>query len=289
MDREPLLQIDNQQVHDGRQIRIRQGMEDDDLVDAVEELRPELDAQRFGDLALHLLVRARVIRVAAFGETGYVLRADVAGHDQDGVSEVDGSTLAVRQPSVVEDLQEDVEDVRVGLFDLVEQDHLVGPPPNGFGQLAAFLVADVPGRCADKPRHGELLHVLAHVDASHGGFVVEEEFGEGARELRLADTGRSQKEERSDGSARILQSGAGATNGVADGLNRLLLADHAAVEMIFHLDELGRLAFEKLRHRHAGPGRYDLGYVVRRDLFLEELVRTGQGTDRRFLFLEPGL
>ena len=69
----------------------------------------------------------------------------------DGVPEVDRAAVAVGQPPVVEDLQQDVEDLGVRLLDLVEQDHGVRAPPHGFRQLAALLVADVAGRCADEP------------------------------------------------------------------------------------------------------------------------------------------
>ena len=93
-----------------------------------------------GDLALHLLVGG----VAAAGAAGRDGRAaDVAGHDDDRVLEVHGPALAVGQAAVVEDLEEDVEDVRVGLLDLVEQDDLVRPAADRLGQLAALLVADV--------------------------------------------------------------------------------------------------------------------------------------------------
>ena len=47
------------------------------------------------------------------------LRAQVAGHDDHRVLEVRGAALGVRQAPVVEDLQQEVEDVRVGLLDLV--------------------------------------------------------------------------------------------------------------------------------------------------------------------------
>ncbi len=40
-----------------------------------------------------------------------------------GVGEVDRAALAVGEAAVVEDLQEDVEDVGVGLLDFVEEDH----------------------------------------------------------------------------------------------------------------------------------------------------------------------
>ena len=114
------------------------------------------------------------------------------------VLEVDRPALAVGQATVVEDLEQDVEDVRVGLLDLVEQDDLVRPAPDRLGQLAALLVADVAGRRADQARDGELLHVLAHVDPDHRVLVVEQELGEGPGELGLADAGRSEEQERAD-------------------------------------------------------------------------------------------
>src|SRR3712207_8626371 len=49
-------------------------------------------------------------------------RADVRGHDHDRVAEVDLAALGVRQLPVLQDLEQDVEDVRVCLLDLVEQD-----------------------------------------------------------------------------------------------------------------------------------------------------------------------
>lgn len=48
------------------------------------------------------------------------VRADVRGHDHDGVAEVHRAALAVGQPSVVEELQQGVEHVRMRLFDFVE-------------------------------------------------------------------------------------------------------------------------------------------------------------------------
>jgi hypothetical protein len=63
--------------------------------------------------------------------------ADVRGHDHDRVPEVDLAALRVGQLPVLEDLQQDVEDVRVCLLDLVEQDHRVRLAAHGLGQLAA--------------------------------------------------------------------------------------------------------------------------------------------------------
>ena len=86
---------------------------------------------------------------------------------EDRVAEVDRAALAVGEAAVVEHLQQHVEDLGVRLLDLVEQDHRVRAPAHGLGELAALLVADVAGRGADEARDGELLAVLAHVDADH--------------------------------------------------------------------------------------------------------------------------
>ena len=82
-------------------------MERDDLVHAIQELRPE-QARNF-----------------------FPLR--VRGHDDDRVFEIDGPALAVGEAPVIEHLQEHMEHVAVGLLDFVQQHHRVWAPANSFG------------------------------------------------------------------------------------------------------------------------------------------------------------
>src|ERR1700736_406171 len=65
--------------------------------------------------------------------------------------EVHRAALSVGQTPVVEHLQQHVEDVRVGLFDLVEEDHLVRAAAHRLGQAAAFLIADIARTSAGPP------------------------------------------------------------------------------------------------------------------------------------------
>ena len=65
---------------------------------------------------------------------GEILAAQVGGQDDQRVAEIDRPALPVGQPAVVEHLQQHVEHIRMRLLDLVEQDHLIGPPPHRFGQ-----------------------------------------------------------------------------------------------------------------------------------------------------------
>ena len=161
-----------QQLDDHPDLLDLEAAEDDDRVDAVQELGPELRLELVEDLLLHpvvglLLVLGLVDRDRLEAEARVLeerLRADVAGHDDDRVAEVDPAALGVGQVAVLEDLEQDVEHLGVGLLDLVEQDHAVALAAHGLGQLAALVEADVAWRRADEAAHVVALHELAHVD-----------------------------------------------------------------------------------------------------------------------------
>ena len=176
---EPLAQTPELELDDLGELLARQRLERHDLVDAIQELRAEPVAQ---------LVRG----------------ADVRGHDDHGVAEVDRAALTVGQASVVEHLQEDVEDLGVRLLDLVEEDDGVRAAADGLRELSALLVADVAGRRTDEPGDGVPLLVLGHVEPHHRSLVVEHELRERAGELGLPDPGRAEEDERADRAVRIL-------------------------------------------------------------------------------------
>ena len=178
------------------------------------------------------------------------------------------AALAVGQATVVQHLQQHVEHVGMRLLDLVEQDHLVGPAAHRFGEHAALVVADIARRRADQPADGVLLHELAHVDAHHGVVVVEQEVRQRLGQLGLADARGAQEQERADRPVGVLQACPRAAHGVGDGVDRLVLADHPLVQLLFHAQQLVPLAFEHLVDGNAGPARDHRGDVLGRDLFL---------------------
>ncbi|MNQ62342.1 hypothetical protein D3C85_766840 [compost metagenome] len=228
-------------------------MEQDDLVDAVQELGPEVGADLFHDQGTHGL------DILALGLVGQILAAQVGGHDDQGVLEVDGAALPVGQATVVQHLQQDVEDVGVGLFDLVEQDDLIGATAHGLGQGAALVIADIAGRGADQAADRVLLHVFGHVDAGDGVVVVEQIAGQGLGQLGLAHARRAEEEEAAQRLVGVVQTGAGATDGVGHGFQRLVLTHHAAAQFVLHLEQLLALAFQHLVDGDAGPAADDGG------------------------------
>jgi len=103
--------------------------------------------------------------------------------------------MTVGEPSVIEDLQEQVEHVGVRLLDLIEEKDRIWPAPDGLGELPTLVEADIAGRCPDEARDGVLLHVFAHVQPDQRLFVVEQEAGKGLGEERLPHSRRAAEEE----------------------------------------------------------------------------------------------
>src|SRR4051794_24149959 len=81
--------------HDGADLVAGEGMKDDDLVDAVDELRPEVASYHIHEFApqtpVILLIGSAQIELPLDQ-----LCAEIAGRDDDGVGEVHHSALAVR-------------------------------------------------------------------------------------------------------------------------------------------------------------------------------------------------
>mmetsp|Transcript_68577 Transcript_68577/g.192209 ORF Transcript_68577/g.192209 Transcript_68577/m.192209 type:complete len:370 (-) Transcript_68577:469-1578(-) len=188
------------QPGDAAQHRPGEGVEDDDVVDAVQQLR----AQGAPDRGQALLLGRRQPRASPRRLQERRL-PHVRGHDEDGVAAVHQAPLGVRDAPVVQDLQEHVQHVRVRLLELVEEDDGVGVPTQALRELPPLLVADVARRSADEPRHGVLLHVLGHVEAQHLRLAVEELLGQGLGHLRLPHARRSREEEGAHGPRPALQ------------------------------------------------------------------------------------
>ena len=159
---------------------------------------------------------------------GHVRGAGVRGHDQDHVAEVDDLAVVVGHLPVVHDLQQDVEEVRMGLFDLVQQHDAVGMLVDRVGQETALIEADVARRRADQAADRMALHVLRHVEAdqldAHGA-------GKLAGDLGLADAGRAREDVGADRLFRLAQAGARQLDGIGQRVDRLVLAEHHGLEV----------------------------------------------------------
>src|SRR5439155_6956574 len=95
---------------------------------------------------------------------------------------------------------------------------------------------------------------------------------ERAGELRLADAGRAEEDERADRPIRVLESGARAAKRVRDRRDGLVLADDALMEPFLDVDQLLSLALEQAVDRDPRPACNDGGDVVLVDFLLDHRI-----------------
>src|SRR4029077_15827803 len=127
------------------------------------------------------------------------------------VSEIDLLAKAVGNLALFQNLEQEMHDIRVSLFDLIEKHNSVGAPSHRLGKLTAFFVAHIARRRTDQSRPGEFLHVLRHVDLNQSVGVAKHEFRQGTRQKRFSDPGWTQKDEGPDWATWIFQIGSGAS------------------------------------------------------------------------------
>src|SRR5450830_1184595 len=172
--------------------------EADDGIETIAELRRKhtLDIRHF--VAGFLLV----------GETDrtllQALGTRIGGHHNDHVAEVSLATVVVGQGAMIHHLQQNVEDVGMGLFDFIEQQHRMRLLGNRFGQQTTLVETDITRWRTDQAADRMTLHVLGHVKANqldaHDERQLLGDFG-------LANTRRTGEQERADRLVRLAQTG----------------------------------------------------------------------------------
>ena len=168
--------------------------------------------------------------------------------------------MAVGQAAIIKNLQQNVENIGVGFFDFVEQNDAVGLAPNFFGQLAAVIIAHITGWRTDQLADRMRLHEFGHVQPNHGIFAFKHGFGDSFDQLGLADTGRSDKDER----CRLVlfpESRPIPANGAGQRRNSLMLSDQALMQTVFQIQKLVGLGFADALHGNAGPHLHNLGDI----------------------------
>ena len=158
------------------------------------------------------------------------------------------------------------------LLDLVKQHDRIGPAPDRFRQLSAFVIAHISRRRSDESGHGELLHILTHIDADHVIFVIKQILRQRLCKLCLADTGGPEEQEGADRSRRILDACLGAQDRLHSALYRFILPDNSLMELIAEGEDLLPLSFVELGYRYSCPAADHA-----RDLFFaDRLMDQGQ-------------
>ena len=243
-----------------------QRFEADGGVQAVAELGRE-QALDVGHLV------ARFARVGeADGGLVHGLGARVGGHDHDHVAEVGLAPVVVGQRAVVHDLQQHVVNVRMGFFDLVEQEHAVRLLGDGLGEQAPLVKAHIARRRTDQAADRVALHVLGHVKAHQ---VDAHDVGQLLGRFGFAHTGGAAEQESANGLVGLAQTGARHLDRGRQNFEGFVLTEDHALQVA-----LERLQLAAVVVGHVGRGDAgDLGHDLFDLGFADGFLALGRGQD----------
>ena len=74
----------------------------------------------------------------------------IRGHNDDRILEADHAPFTVRQPPIIENLQQHVKYILMCFFNFIEQDNTIGAAAHGLRQLTTLIVADIARRRSDQ-------------------------------------------------------------------------------------------------------------------------------------------
>src|SRR5258708_25217059 len=152
-----------------------QGMENDELVEAIHEFRREFAASGFDSRALDLFVKSGgglVVglneSVAAAHEFGDFASAEVGGEEDDGLGEVHAAIVAEGQGGLVQHAEEQLPESVAGFFNFVEKQE---------GELELFGVRSGKRFLGDQRMSFAVAEIARGRTDQFGDFVGVLEFG----------------------------------------------------------------------------------------------------------------
>src|SRR5262249_10284919 len=114
----------------------------------------------------------------------------------------------------------------------------------------------------DQLRDLVLLHVLRHIEADEALVAAEQEVCQRTRYFGLADAGRAKEQERADRAIGSFQARARTADRPRQRADRVLLRDHALVQLFLDAEQFRHLLFFDRGDGHASPARDDIFNVL---------------------------
>ena len=194
-------------------------------------------------------------------QDGGTVPALTAVMNNDGIFKVDPAAVGIGDLAVIQNLQQHVQHVRMGLFDLVEQNDGVGLPADLLRQLARLVIAHIARRGAYDPGNGVLFHKFRHIQTDQRVRGVEQVYGQLLHQLRLAHAGGAD-ENKADGLVLGGDSHPVPPHGGGHRRDGLVLSDDVTLEPLLQLAEPLEFLLPDLGGRDLGPQLDNVGDIL---------------------------
>ena len=188
--------------------------------------------------------------------------AEVAGHDDDRIAEIYRTSLGIGQPSIIQDLQEKIEEIRRCLFYFIEQHDTIRFFPYCVSKLCSFFIPHISRRSTDQAGYAVLFHILTHIDAYHRFFTAKKLLCQCPGQLGFANPAGAEKQERANRAVYVLESCPCPAYGFRHSRHGFILTDDPLVQFFFQVEQAVRFRFCQLPHRDSRPLGHDVGDII---------------------------
>ena len=174
-----------------------------------------------------------------------VVAAQIGGHQNHGVTEVDFPPFAVAHKAPVEHLIEQVHHVAMRLFHFVEQHHAVRAFAYRFGQHAALTVADIARRRTFQLGNGMRFLIFRKINGDKGFFTAKQSVGQCERSFGFTGAAGAGQQEYPLRAVLRREAGLSRPQPLCDGAERRALPDNAVFKTLFHTEQVALLVLEQ--------------------------------------------
>ena len=215
-------------------------MENDYIINTVDKLGLKEMFDFLHNRILHCLIWFFITVVgnkAKLLGSNDALSSGIWCHDDYSIFEVYLSALSVCNVTIIKNLEHYIKYIGWCFFDFIEKNNAVRFSSYFFCKLAAFFVSYISRRRTDHFRHRMLLHVFGHINSDHSVFIAEQCFRKGFGKLCFTYTGRSEEQEWTDRTFRILKSDSASSDCFGNCRYSLILTDYTFMEYFFKVDK----------------------------------------------------
>ena len=251
--RKGLIDIYQHQINNLRKVFLAQVWEFNDSVETVQEFWTEVRFQTIHEFWF--------IRI--FCQVGFVTKASVWSSDNYSVLEVDRIPLTICQTTIVQNLEEKGDHLRIRLFNFVKKDDWVWVTANTFCQsIAVVIITNITSCCTNQFRNSCAVAVFWHVQTDDSIFSSEHIKSQLFSQLSFTNTSRSYKEEATDWTVTFVKSCTVTTDGTCHCFNGFILTDNLSLQTVTHIFQTFDISCTHLWHWNTRHPFYRFGHIV---------------------------
>src|SRR5258708_28786161 len=171
-----------------------------------------------------------------------MLGAKIRSHNHNGIATINNLTTRITETSFLQQLQEQIKDIIMGFLNLIKEQNTIRMATDKLCQLSTIFITDIARRGTQQASGMVPLHKFRHIQSQERAFIVKKCSRQCSRQFAFANSGRSYKKKRTDGTPPITPISIGPPDSPRNQLDSFVLTNDLLVQTLFQVQEVLGLA-----------------------------------------------